>query len=56
MGPSASVDTLAADMLAIVEGTMTVTAAGNIELWHASEVAAASTVKAGTILRLERAA
>lgn len=54
MGPTLSVDTLNADMLMIIEGTMVVTVAGNIELYHASEVAAASTVKAGTALLCQR--
>lgn len=47
-GPTVSVDTANADMLAILEGSMIVTVTGNIELWHASEVAAATTVKAGS--------
>lgn len=47
-GPSISVDTANADMLAVLEGSMIVTVTGNIELWHASEVAAATTVKAGS--------
>lgn len=50
MGPTLSVDTLNADMLMIIEGLLVCTVAGNIELYHASEVAAASTVKAGTSL------
>lgn len=56
MGPTLSVDTANSDMLCIVEGVMVVTASGNIELYHASEVAAASTVKAGTSLRVQRVA
>jgi hypothetical protein len=54
MGPSISVDSANADMLAVIEGIMVVTVAGNIELYHASEVAAASTVKAGSAVRLTR--
>lgn len=53
-GTTISVDTANADMLMIIEGTITVTAAGNLELWHGSEVAAASTVKAGSSLVLQR--
>ena len=49
-GTTLSVDTINADMLEIIEGTFTVTAAGNIALWHGSEVAAASTVMAGSSL------
>jgi hypothetical protein len=43
-------------MLAVIEGYIIVTAAGDLELWHASEVAAASTVKAGSSLILQRTA
>ncbi len=53
-GVTLSVDTAGADMLMIIEGLAVVTVAGNIELWHGSEVAAASTVKAGTALRLTK--
>jgi len=52
LGPTVSVDTLNADMLVIVEGIIIVTASGNLELWHASEVAAASTVMSGSSLVL----
>ncbi len=52
LGPTASVDTLSADMLAIIDGIIIVTASGNLELWHASEVAAASTVMSGSSLVL----
>ncbi len=56
LGPSASVDSANADMLAIIEGFIIVTVAGNLALWHASEVAAASTVMAGSSLTLQRVA
>jgi hypothetical protein len=56
LGPTASVDSANADMLAVIEGYIIVTAAGDLELWHASEVAAASTVKAGSSLILQRTA
>jgi hypothetical protein len=49
-GTTISNDAANADMLIIIEGTMEVTASGNIELWHGSELAAASTVKAGSNL------
>lgn len=52
MGPTLSVDTINVDMLMILEGMMVVTVSGNIELWHASEVATTTTVKAGTNLVL----
>lgn len=54
MGPSLSVDTINSDMLMIIEGLMIVTVSGNIELYHASETAASTTVKAGTSLRVQR--
>lgn len=56
MGPTASVDAANSDMLMIIEGLMIVTVSGNIELWHASEVAAASTVKAGSSLIVTKTA
>lgn len=51
-GTTISVDTQNADMLAVVEGLMVVTVAGNIALYHGSETAAATTTKAGTSLML----
>jgi len=51
---SVSVDTAGADMFMRIEGLMTVTVAGNIELWHASETTAISTVKAGSTLVLTK--
>jgi len=50
LGPSLSVDTINADMLMVIEGIMVVTKTGTFNLQHASEVAAASTVKAGSSL------
>ena len=35
-------------MIAVIDCYMNVTVAGNFELWHGSEVAAQSTVMAGT--------
>lgn len=49
-GTTLGVDTINADMLCIIEGLMIVSASGNIELWHGSEVAAATTVKIGSFL------
>jgi hypothetical protein len=51
-GTTLSVDTAGGDMLMRIEGMMIVTVAGNLALWHGSEVAAASTIKAGTSLVL----
>jgi hypothetical protein len=56
LGPSLSVDTTNADQLQVLEGLMIVTTAGDLLLQHASEVAAASTVKAGTSLILHKVA
>lgn len=53
-GVTLSVDAANSDMLMVIEGMMVVTVAGNLELWHGSEVAAASTVKAGTSLILTK--
>ena len=54
VGPTVSVDTANADMLMMISGLAVVTVSGNIELYHASEVAAASTVKAGSAVRLTK--
>jgi hypothetical protein len=54
LGPTEAVDTANADMLAYIQGLIVVTAAGDLELWHGSEVAASSTVKAGTSLVLTK--
>lgn len=50
MGPTLSVDAANANMLMIIEGTMIVSASGNIELYHASETAAATSVRLGSSL------
>lgn len=52
LGPTISVDVQDADMLTVIDGFLIVTVTGNLELWHASEVAFASTVKAGASLVL----
>lgn len=49
-GVTLSVDSANADMMIIIEGTFEATAIGDIQLYHGSEIAAASTVKAGTNL------
>lgn len=56
VGASLGVDTANADMLMIVEGIIVVTGSGSLELKHASEVAAASTVMADTVLELHKIA
>ncbi len=56
IGTTLSVDTINADMLIIIEGLAIVTVSGNLELWHGSEVAANTTVKAGSSLILTKIA
>lgn len=56
LGPTASVDTINVDQLAIIEGLIVVTAAGDLELWHASETAASTQVMAGTNLVIDQIA
>jgi hypothetical protein len=53
-GTTLSVDTANADVMYMVYGMCVVTVDGNLELWHGSEVAAASTVKAGSAVRLTK--
>lgn len=55
-GTTISVDTANADMFMRITALFTVTVAGDLELYHGSEVAAASTVKAGSALVLTRMA
>lgn len=45
-----SIDTANADTLFVIDGMMVVTVAGNLELWHGSETAAATSVMAGSKL------
>lgn len=47
---SAGVDTINVDMLLVIQGLVVVTVAGNLELYHASETANSTTVKAGSSL------
>ena len=56
IGQTISVDVINADMMMIIEGLMVVTVAGNIELYHGSEVAAASTIKQNSSLILTKIA
>lgn len=50
LGPTLSTDAANAEMLMIIEGHIIVTVSGQLQLFHASETAAATTVKAGTNL------
>jgi hypothetical protein len=54
LGPWTDVDTANADMMVTIDGLIIVTVSGDLQLWHASEVAASSTVKAGTSLILTK--
>lgn len=56
LGPSISVDSAGGNMLACIDALLVVSVIGDLALWHASEVAFASTVKAGSICRLTKAA
>ena len=55
-GTTISVDTANADMLMIIEGLAVVTVAGDIQLYHGSEVAAQSTIKKDSSLILTKIA
>jgi len=55
-GVTLSADTVDADMLTIVEGNFVATGAGDLELWHGSEVAATTKVMVGTSLVVFRTA
>lgn len=56
LGPWTDVDTLNANMQVLIYANLFVTASGDLEFWHASEVAAASTVKACSCVRLTKCA
>lgn len=56
LGTSISVDAANSNMHDMIQGYIIVTAAGNLELWSGSEVAANTTIKEGSSLLLNRAA
>lgn len=56
LGPLAAIDTADADVLYLIDGVLITSTSGNLLLAHASELAAASTVTAGTMLYLQRMA
>ncbi len=59
LGPTASVDTQDANMLAIIEGHLIVTATGDLELWFACETLTGDgtiTIKTGSCLILTKVA
>jgi hypothetical protein len=53
-GTTLSVDTANSDMLMIIEGLAVVTVTGDMQLYHGSEVAFASTVKAESVLVVQK--
>lgn len=53
-GVTLSVDAATSDMLITIDGNIVVTVAGELELWHGSEVAAQTTVKAGSSVVLTK--
>ncbi len=55
-GTTISVDTINADMLIIIEGLFICTVSGDLQLYHGSETANSTTVKAGSSLILTRTA
>lgn len=48
------VDTTASDILVLVSGLMVVTAAGNLELYHASETATSTSIMLDSVLRVTK--
>lgn len=56
LGPSLGVDSASSSMLTVIEGLIVTTGGGDLELWHASEVAATSTVKSGSTLIITKVA
>jgi len=50
MGATGGVATINANILYQIDGVIVVTAQGELELWHGSETATSTTVKAGTAL------
>jgi hypothetical protein len=51
LGPTLGVDSTSSDVVYVIEGILVATGTGDLELWHASEVAGSSaTVKAGSSL------
>lgn len=51
---TSGVDTITSDMLLMISGLAVVTVTGNLELYHASETANTTTMKAGSALRLTK--
>jgi hypothetical protein len=53
---TAGADLANSDMLIVIRGLVVVTASGNLETYHASETAVATTIKAGSNVRLTKMA
>lgn len=56
MGTTVGVATTATDILCFIEGIIIVTASGDLELWHSSETATATSVEVGSSLVVVRTA
>lgn len=56
MGATVSVDSAGGVMYCVIRGILIAADGGDLELWHASEVAASSTVRAGTTVRIFKVA
>lgn len=56
MGFTGGVATTGANILYIIEGVLEVTVAGDLELWHGSETATSTTVKAGSCVKVTQTA
>jgi hypothetical protein len=56
LGTTVGVTTINADIGMYIEGTMIVTASGDLELWHSSETATATSVEVGSSLVVIRTA
>jgi len=56
MGPAGGLQSTATDTMILITGLLLVTVSGNLELWHGSETATATTVEAGSSLTVVRTA
>jgi hypothetical protein len=56
MGPAQGVQTANTDILVMIRGLLEVTVSGNMELWHGSETATATSVEVGSSLKAIRTA
>lgn len=56
LGPTTEVDTLNANVHYVIEGILITSTSGNLTLAHGSETAVSTSVRAGTMLRINRVA